>query len=149
MVAAGITAYITTRIQSRSERERWERDFAVKQAERQAAEPGISQAIARRFAVAYLIASDLRSRHYLMPGMTLLVGRDPTNDIVSDYDNISRSAALFSADSNRVILTDLSSTNGIFVNGDRVLGGTTVTLKDKDIVQFASGPFEIEFHSLR
>jgi len=80
--------------------------------------------------------------------MTLSAGRDATNDIFTPDVDISRQAAIFRADSTKVTVTDLSTTNGVYVNDERIPSGQTVTLKDKDIVRI-SGNYTLVFHSLR
>jgi pSer/pThr/pTyr-binding forkhead associated (FHA) protein len=84
-----------------------------------------------------------------MPGMTLSAGRSPSNDIVIPDSYASRSVALFSAVKAVVILRDLNSVNGVFVNGKIVSHGNSVKLEDGDIIKFSKGPYQIEFHNLR
>ena len=73
-------------------------------------------------------------------GTSLLLGRDPADSLVAaafaSYDNVSRRhATVIVDDSGRATIKDEHSTNGTFVNGDRVLPGTGVRLADGDIVR--------------
>jgi len=71
------------------------------------------------------------------PRVTL--GRDPSNDVPLDYPTVSRRHASLDADGRGGhVLTDLGSTNGTFVNGQRV---RRERLKPGDQVQI--GPFKL------
>jgi pSer/pThr/pTyr-binding forkhead associated (FHA) protein len=76
-------------------------------------------------------------------GTTLLLGRDPAESLVaaafSDYENVSRRHATVTVDDGgHATIRDENSTNGTFVNGDRVLPGIAVRLADGDIVRLAA-----------
>ena len=73
-------------------------------------------------------------------GTSLLLGRDPQESLVAaafaGFDNVSRRHATVTVDdAGRASIRDEHSTNGTFVNGDRVLPGTTVRLADGDTVR--------------
>jgi hypothetical protein len=73
-------------------------------------------------------------------GTSLLLGRDPEESLVaaafSRFDNVSRRHATVTVDdAGRATIRDEHSTNGTFVNGDRVLPGTAVRLADGDTVR--------------
>jgi hypothetical protein len=53
---------------------------------------------------------------------TLTIGRDLTNDIVINDSEVSRKHARLTAQAGSFLLEDLGSTNGTFVNGQRLLG---------------------------
>ena len=61
-------------------------------------------------------------------GEMLLVGRDRLNNIILDAPNVSRFHALFTTASSRVVLSDLSSTNGTFVNGVSITSPIQIAL---------------------
>lgn len=65
----------------------------------------------------------------------ILVGREPTCDIVVADRQVSRQHALITPSSNGVTLEDLGSKNGTHYNGQLVDG--LVTLQDGDIIQIA------------
>jgi pSer/pThr/pTyr-binding forkhead associated (FHA) protein len=76
-------------------------------------------------------------------GTSLLLGRDPQESLVAaafaGYDNVSRRhATVIVDDSGHASIKDENSTNGTFVNGDRVLPGTAVRLADGDLVRLAA-----------
>jgi pSer/pThr/pTyr-binding forkhead associated (FHA) protein len=76
-------------------------------------------------------------------GTTVLLGRDPAESLVAaafaQYENVSRRHATVTVDdAGRASIRDESSTNGTFVNGDRVLPGISVRLADGDIVRLAA-----------
>ena len=65
------------------------------------------------------------------------VGRDPDNDLVLASRGLSRQHALFTEDiSGRIRVTDLNSTNGTFVDRQRIEG--SCLLDENDIVHFGS-----------
>jgi len=76
-------------------------------------------------------------------GTTLLLGRDPAESLVAaafaDFENVSRRHATVTMDdSGHASIRDENSTNGTFVNGDRVLPGIAVRLADGDVVRLAA-----------
>ena len=76
-------------------------------------------------------------------GTSLLLGRDPAESLVaaafSRFDNVSRRhATVMVDDAGYATIRDEQSTNGTFVNGDRVLPGTAVRLADGDIVRLGA-----------
>jgi len=73
-------------------------------------------------------------------GTSLLLGRDPAESLVaaafSEFENVSRRHATVTVDdAGHATIRDEHSTNGTFVNGDRVLPGTAVRLVDGDTVR--------------
>jgi pSer/pThr/pTyr-binding forkhead associated (FHA) protein len=76
-------------------------------------------------------------------GTTLLLGRDPAESLVAaafaNYENVSRRHATVTMDDGgHASIRDENSTNGTFVNGDRVLPGIVVRLADGDVVRLAA-----------
>jgi hypothetical protein len=76
-------------------------------------------------------------------GTSLLLGRDPAESLVAAafarFDNISRRHATIQVDdSGHASIRDENSTNGTFVNDDRVLPGSDVRLVDGDRVRLAA-----------
>jgi len=76
-------------------------------------------------------------------GTSVILGRDPAQSLVaaafSQYDNVSRRhATVVVDDSGRALIRDEGSTNGTFVNGDRVLPGAEVRLVDGDRIRLAA-----------
>jgi hypothetical protein len=76
-------------------------------------------------------------------GTSLLLGRDPAESLVAaafaQYENVSRRHATVTMDdAGHATIRDENSTNGTFVNGDRVLPGVAVRLADGDVVRLAA-----------
>jgi len=66
----------------------------------------------------------------LRPGATVVVGRDASADIVIDTPNVSRQHARIEVTEEGYRVTDLGSTNGTWLNGERVTGTVTVVPAD-------------------
>jgi predicted component of type VI protein secretion system len=62
-----------------------------------------------------------------------LVGRAPTADIVLADPHLSRRHATVQATADGVVLTDLGSTNGTWLNDQRIVG--SVPLTDGDVIR--------------
>ncbi|MDK2972933.1 MAG: two-component system, NtrC family, sensor kinase [Candidatus Sumerlaeota bacterium] len=75
-------------------------------------------------------------------GDTTTVGRHPSNNIILGADSISRFHARIDKRGNFFILQDLNSSNGTYVNGERI---TQMTLHHNDEVTF--GAVEFAFHN--
>jgi EAL domain-containing protein (putative c-di-GMP-specific phosphodiesterase class I) len=74
------------------------------------------------------------------------IGRDPGSDLSDSTMGMSRCHAELDIDiSGRLRLTDLDSTNGTFVNRERVQG--SVLLTDNDIVHFARAEYRVRERS--
>jgi pSer/pThr/pTyr-binding forkhead associated (FHA) protein len=76
-------------------------------------------------------------------GTSVILGRDPAQSLVAaafgQYDNVSRKhATVVVDDSGRATIRDEGSTNGTFVNGERVMAYTEVRLVDGDQIRLAA-----------
>jgi hypothetical protein len=76
-------------------------------------------------------------------GTSLVLGRDPGESLVAaafaSYENVSRRHATITvSDTGHATIRDEYSTNGTFVNGDRVLPGTEVRITDGDRVRLGA-----------
>ncbi len=76
-------------------------------------------------------------------GTSVLLGRDPAESLVAaafaHYDNVSRRHATVQVDDwGHASIRDENSTNGTYVNDDRVLPGVDVRLVDGDRVRLAA-----------
>jgi FHA domain/Double zinc ribbon len=76
-------------------------------------------------------------------GTSLILGRDPGESLVAAafarYENVSRRHATVTvSDTGEATIRDEHSTNGTFVNGDRVLPGNDVRLTDGDSVRLGA-----------
>lgn len=77
--------------------------------------------------------------------MVLRVGRDHSNDLVLKLPNVSRFHALFAASTSGVVLSDLSSTNGTFVNGAPIT--TPIDIETGDMVEIGSAKIRVELNA--
>lgn len=88
------------------------------------------------------IASDGSRVVHEIKRLPFRVGRDPASDLAEATMGLSRRHAELDADiSGRLRLTDCDSTNGTFVNRQRVNG--SVLLADNDVVHFANAEFRV------
>lgn len=71
---------------------------------------------------------------YTLEGEQLMIGRDSTNEIVINDAEISRRHARLTFQGGKYVLEDLGSTNGTFVNGQRLAGPRV--LKPGEVVSF-------------
>ncbi len=75
-------------------------------------------------------------------GTSRIVGRDPTADIVLDTPNVSRLHARLERTSEGLVVEDLGSTNGTWVNGGRIKG--RVVVEPGDDLRFGPQRIELE-----
>jgi pSer/pThr/pTyr-binding forkhead associated (FHA) protein len=62
---------------------------------------------------------------------SLSIGRDSSAGIVVDDEEVSRRHAVVTSDGDELVILDLDSTNGIWVNEQRVESGSRVRLGDR------------------
>lgn len=65
-------------------------------------------------------------------GAQIRLGREPDNEVVLLDPKVSRHHALLQQQGETFLLTDLGSSNGVFVNGKRI--AAPASLKDGDIL---------------
>ncbi|PWB72827.1 MAG: hypothetical protein C3F07_11010 [Anaerolineales bacterium] len=71
---------------------------------------------------------------YTLEGDQITIGRDSTNEIVINDAEVSRRHARLTFQGGKYVLEDLGSTNGTFVNGQRLAGPRV--LKTGEVVSF-------------
>ena len=71
---------------------------------------------------------------YTLEGDQLMIGRDSSNEIVINDAEVSRRHARLTFQGGKYVLEDLGSTNGTFVNGQRLTGPRV--LKPGEVVSF-------------
>lgn len=81
-----------------------------------------------------LVIRDLHGQREVPLGGTLTVGRDPACDVFDSDPLLSRRHAQFLVTARGVVVRDLNSQNGVFVNGVRV---GEALLQPNDVVQIA------------
>ena len=73
-------------------------------------------------------------------GESIMVGRDESaNDLILHHPEVSRTHARLSERHGHYVVTDLASTRGVFVNGERTEGARK--LSDGDLVDI--GPYSL------
>ena len=120
---------------------------------RSAAEPPVPVTVAqkavssdksrRRISSAVLRISFPAGNVEVPAGTSVLLGRDPAESLVAAAfdrcENVSRRHALITVDdAGHATIRDEHSTNGTFVNNDRLLPGSEVRLVDGDTIRLAA-----------
>jgi DNA-binding response OmpR family regulator len=85
---------------------------------------------------------DPSGKEHLLPQPVATIGRGVENDIVIASKRVSREHARIHREGRRLILEDLNSTNGTFLNAERVLA--PAALRDGD--RLTIGDLTFEFH---
>lgn len=86
-----------------------------------------------------MLKDDPVQRFAINEGSTVTIGRTTEADIVLDNPSVSRIHAVVELESGENYITDISSTNGTWVNGQRISSRTW--LKDKDHIMI--GKFQM------
>jgi hypothetical protein len=86
--------------------------------------------------------SDPGGREHMLEGEAVSIGRAVDSDIVVTSRRVSREHARVERQGRRILLVDLGSTNGTFLNGERVLA--PVELRDGDSVSI--GDVVLHYH---
>lgn len=74
---------------------------------------------------------------------SLSIGRGSDNDVVLGSKEVSRNHAQLSVLNGQLYVKDLGSSNGTFINNERVEDNHSKNLKDTDRVSFASFAFQV------
>ncbi len=91
----------------------------------------------------------VESRHLLFMGKTIslvskiTLGRDERNSVVVDDKMVSRFHAVIQKIKDDYFIKDLKSSNGTFVNGERVPEGKYVKLGKDDIIRLGKNELKI------
>jgi pSer/pThr/pTyr-binding forkhead associated (FHA) protein len=85
---------------------------------------------------------DPTGREHLLTNETTTIGRAMANDIVATSKRVSREHAIVHRQGRLVVLADLGSTNGTFLNDERVLA--PIELRDGD--RLSVGDVTLTFH---
>ncbi len=81
-----------------------------------------------------------------LPGQSLSVGRTGGNDLVMDDSSISKTHASLAYHSGALTVADTGSTNGTFINDERIAYGKAIELSTSDKVRF--GTVEVTFEQV-
>ena len=91
-------------------------------------------------------------KRYVLDGAEMVIGRSPNVQIVINEQSVSRNHAQCNAGENSIVIADLGSSNGTYVNDEKISSG--YSLRDGDIIRlgnvvfkfFAQGNVENVFH---
>jgi pSer/pThr/pTyr-binding forkhead associated (FHA) protein len=143
-----ITAYITTAISAKKERNKWESETAIKFIDYSISNPELAKKVARQFSIAVIVILDedgTTNRKYFLPAFCRFsVGRLDDHDICIDDSYLSRDHGLFYYKKGKIIYKDTSPTNRSTVNGKEILRSRR--LKSGDILLL--GHTNIKFEEL-
>ena len=88
------------------------------------------------------VATDGSRLTHAIHKLPFRVGRDATNDLAVDARGLSRQHAEFQpGDGGLLRLADLDSTNGTFINRERIRGARTVT--ENDVIHFGNAEYRL------
>src|SRR5689334_3227242 len=79
-----------------------------------------------------------QGHRYFLTQNEMIIGRDPTVEISVSDQSISRKHAKITKADGKVILTDLGSSNGTYVNDKKVEANQTVALAKEDMIKIGS-----------
>lgn len=82
-------------------------------------------------------------RHIPIDGQEYMVGRKSGCALVLQHRTVSGTHAKLGFSNGDLLLTDLGSTNGTYLNGNRVAKGETVPVDEEDLIHFAEAPFRV------
>lgn len=104
-----------------------------------------------RHACLIFIAGERIGRKLELAAGELVVGRDPNSDVMINSDLVSRQHAKFVTHDSNTLLLDLDSTNGTYVNDERIkqhvlLDGDRVAIGKVVMKYLAAGNAEASFH---
>src|SRR5687768_15744150 len=87
------------------------------------------------------VGDDAEARQYVLSPFPFQVGRDHRTSLWLPHKSISKQHAEFTLEDGRLTLRDLGSTNGTFVNAERLYEQTAV--ESGDLVHFANVGFRV------
>ncbi len=90
----------------------------------------------RSFQLKIQAGPDLGKIHYLYHKFETIIGRDEKSDIIIQDATVSRQHASLTLRGNEYVLSDLSSTNGTFVNDGKIT--TPSPLKEGDVISLGN-----------
>ncbi len=74
----------------------------------------------------------------LVTGKSVSVGRTSSNELIIDDNSVSKTHASISLYDDALLIADTGSTNGTFLNGERIAYGKAIKIDDRDKVTFGS-----------
>ena len=88
----------------------------------------------------------VEKRFELKPGTRLSIGRTKENDIAIDHTSVSKMhAALVLNSDGKLLVADTGSTNGTYLNGQRIAYGKGIVLSEGDKLKLGGVDVELEY----
>ena len=89
---------------------------------------------------------ETEKRFSLTPGQRLSIGRTRENAIAIDHTSVSKMhASLLMSSAGKLLIADTGSTNGTYLNGDRIAYGKAIEMSAGDKVKFGAIEVELDF----
>ena len=85
--------------------------------------------------------------HMPIDGNPYIVGRKSGVSLKLQFRTVSGNHAAIWVESGALYLRDLGSTNGTYVNGNRVEPSETIKISEEDLIHFAEAPFRVRRQS--
>jgi EAL domain-containing protein (putative c-di-GMP-specific phosphodiesterase class I) len=80
-------------------------------------------------------------RHFPVDEPDFTIGRKAGSSLKLQFRTVSGVHALLATRDGKLLLTDLDSTNGTYVNGERIQG--QIAVQEEDLIHFAEAPFRV------
>ena len=101
--------------------------------------PGPATDVKRSLPCLVVISGKTLGKKYLLEHKQIVIGRGGQANISLDEKTVSRSHAEFYRKNNQIMVKDLHSKNGIYVNNMKVIGSA---LKDGDLIRIGDTVFK-------
>ena len=148
IVTSAITAYITTSLRMREEKQKWRKEFAIKYAEAQATDSTHAEKLAVQFGLGVLkyrtLGRSEPQKIFLPPNSRLVAGRGINTAILLNDPKVSRQHCAFYTDDTNAYVEDLGSVTGTILNGEMVKSRRKINTGDTINV----GDTEFSFYKL-
>lgn len=83
-------------------------------------------------------SSDGKIREYNLSLEALMIGRSPANDVILEDKRVSRRHAKIYDENGKVFIEDVGSNNGTFLEGNKIIPGKKVEVREKQVIKIAS-----------
>lgn len=89
-----------------------------------------------------IIRGTPQGHRYFLTQQEMTLGRDSSADITVSDQGISRKHAKISKENGKIFITDLSSSNGTFINDKKIVPGGKVALVKEDMIKLGNSIFK-------
>jgi len=143
LTAGIISSYFTTKFKLKEEKIKWQKELTLKIAELAVDNPQKVKEIAKQFAIGVLVVFNEDSyrtgegstKHFIPSNSRLVIGRDPSCDIVVPDVSVSKQQVSIQSDEKNVYVEKIGSSRPIVINGEIISSGKT-RLKSGDRLIF-------------